>query len=156
MMLDIRPINSEADHEWALKEIEQYFDKEPKKGSKEAARFDILATLIEAYEAKHYPIEDPEPIPYLKGMMEMQGRNRADLARLLGSRARASEVLARRRYLSKAMILKISREWHIPADPLMKLYRLVESKAATRGTAMTGTKKFKPSSRTRAARRQVA
>ena len=115
---------TDADHKWALKEIEQYFDKEPKAGSVQEARFEVLATLIEAYEAKRWPIEDPEPIPYLKAVMEMTGRTQGDLAELLGSRARASEVLARKRYLSKSQIVKLHEAWDIPVDPLLKRYPL--------------------------------
>lgn len=128
MKIDIRPIRTEDDYEWALREIEQYFDKEPKTGSVEEARFEIMATLISAYEEKHYPIEDPEPIPYLKSIMEMTGRTQTDLAALIG-RARASEVLARKRYLSKAQITKLRDTWGIPVDPLLKHYPLVKSKA---------------------------
>jgi HTH-type transcriptional regulator/antitoxin HigA len=57
-MIDIRPLRTEADYDWALAEIEQYFDNEPKIGTPEADRFDLLASLIEAYEVKHWPIEE--------------------------------------------------------------------------------------------------
>lgn len=121
---NIRPIRSEADLDWALREIERYFDDPPRSGSPEADRFDVLATLIEAYEDVHHPIEAPDPIETIKAHMKMTGCSQADLAELLGSRSRASEVLAKRRALTLAMINKISTAWRLPADLLVKSYAL--------------------------------
>ncbi|MDE8346929.1 MAG: XRE family transcriptional regulator, partial [Acidocella sp.] len=67
--MEIRPIKSEADYDWALQEIEQYFDNEPAPHSEAAARFDVLATLIEAYEDKKWPIDHPQPIEAIKYVM---------------------------------------------------------------------------------------
>lgn len=61
-MENIRPIKTEADHDWAIARIAGYFENEPEVGSPEGDRFDVLATLIEAYEDKHYPIEAPDPV----------------------------------------------------------------------------------------------
>lgn len=119
MMMDIRPIRTEADHEWALKEIERYFDVEPTPGSPEGDRFDVLATLIEAYERQHFPIEAPEPAAVLRFYMDQNGLGQTDLAQVLGSRPRASEILAGRRDLSLTMISAIRAAWGIPADLLV-------------------------------------
>jgi HTH-type transcriptional regulator/antitoxin HigA len=126
--MDIRALNSEADYDWALVEIAPYFEQLPQVGTPEADRFDVLATLIEAYEHRRWPISGPDPIDGLKAYMEMTGRSQADLGQLLGSNSRASEVLARRRRLSLEMIHKLSRVWRIPADLLVVPYPLVEGK----------------------------
>lgn len=125
--MDIRPIRSQADLDWALAEISQYFDNQPKKGTPEADRFDVLADLIEAYEDKHFPMPDVDPVEFIRVQMENTGRTQADLATLLGSRPRASEVLNRKRALTVDMIHKLSREWHIPADALVKPYHLASA-----------------------------
>lgn len=125
--MDVRPIRTEADHKAALKEIDRLWGA--KIGTTDGDKLDVLATLVEAYEKQHYPIEEPEPIPYLKAIMEFGGRTQTDLAKVLGSRARASEVLARRRYLSKAQIIKLRDTWGFPIEPLLKPYPLVKTKA---------------------------
>ncbi|NKX40349.1 XRE family transcriptional regulator [Rhodobacteraceae bacterium R_SAG2] len=122
--MDIRPIRTKEDHEWALAEITKYFDNQPEIGSLDADRFDVLADLIEAYEDRHFHIEEMEPIDLLKAHMEATGRTQADLAALLGSRPRASEVLNRKRALTVDMIHKLSSEWHIPAECLVRPYHL--------------------------------
>ena len=92
-MDNIRPLRSEADYDWALSEIEQYFVHEPEPGTPESDRFDVLADLIEAYEAKHWPIEPADPIEAIRYKMEISGFSQKDLAELLGSAPRASEIL---------------------------------------------------------------
>ena len=123
-MENIRPIRTDADLAWALAEIAPYFDAPPPAGSREADRFDVLADLIEAYENRMHPVEAPEPVELIRAHMANTGRTPADLARLLGSRSRASEVLNRRRRLTVAMIRKLHREWGIPAEHLVEPYRL--------------------------------
>jgi HTH-type transcriptional regulator/antitoxin HigA len=123
-MMDIRPISSEADYDWALSEIKQYFDREPAMGTPQAARFDVLATLIEAYEAKHWPIDPPDPVSAIAFRMQQAGLGQADLARLLGSRSRASEIMRRQRALTMEQAWKLHREWHIPAEVLLQPYHL--------------------------------
>lgn len=123
-MMDIRPIRNEADHKWALSEIAPYFENQPEPGTPEADRFDVLADLIEAYEDRHFSIDPIEPIDLIKVHMEATGRTQADLAVLFGSRPRASEVLGRKRALTLDMVHKLSTEWHIPADCLVKPYHL--------------------------------
>lgn len=122
--MDIRPIRNEADYNWALKEIEVYFDNEPESGTPEADRFDVLAGLIEAYEANYWDIEAPDPIEAILTVMEATGRTQADLAELLSSRPRASEIISRKRRLNLAMIQKLSEAWKIPAALLIKPYHL--------------------------------
>lgn len=123
--MDIRPIRTQADLDWALAEISPYFDNQPAPGTPEADRFDVLADLIEAYEDRHFPMPDAEPVDLLKAHMEATGRTQSDLAALFGSRPRASEVLNRKRALTVDMIHKLSGEWHIPADCLVKPYHLI-------------------------------
>src|SRR5512146_3040072 len=116
--MEIKPIRSEADYEAALKEIETLLESQP--GSPEADRMDVLVTLVEAYEAKHYPIPEPEdPVAVLEYYMESRGLSRADLLPYLGSKERVSEVLGRKRGLSLAMIRRLHAGLGIPADLLV-------------------------------------
>ena len=126
-MKNIRAIRTEADYDWALAEIEQYFLKEPEPGTPAAERFDVLAALIEAYEAKHWPIEPADPIEAIRYRMEVSGLKQTDLAELLGSASRASEILNRKRPLTTEMVYRISRKWNIPADSLVRPYHLEAS-----------------------------
>jgi HTH-type transcriptional regulator/antitoxin HigA len=115
----IRPLHSEADYDAALMEIERYFENEPKVGTPEADRFDLLALIIEDYERKRWPIEPPEPIDAIRYGMETGGYTQADLGRLLGSRQRASDILTRKRPLTMRMAWRLHREWGIPAEALI-------------------------------------
>jgi len=123
--MEIRPIRSEADYDAALKEIAVYFEREPKPRTKAADRFDILAALIGAYEDKHWPIEPLDPVESIRYRMEQAGLTQAKLAALLGSRSRASEIMNRRRPLTLDMAWKLHRAWNIPAESLLRPYRLV-------------------------------
>ncbi len=120
MNMDIRPLKTEADYDWALAEIEPYFEAPPPLGSPEAARFDVLAVLIEDYESHHWPIDPPDAVDAIRTRMELSGYTQTDLAALLGSRSRASEILARRRGLTMAQAYRLHREWLIPADVLIR------------------------------------
>jgi HTH-type transcriptional regulator / antitoxin HigA len=122
--MDIRPIRNEADYDWALAEIAPYFDQQPTAGSGAADRFDVLAALIESYENRHWPIDAPDPILALKLWMDERGLAQADLAKLLGSRSRASEVLRRKRPISLMIAQTLSAQWGIPADILIQPYAL--------------------------------
>jgi len=117
--MKVRPIRTEGDYDWALKEIERYFEREPKRGTPDADRFDVLATLIEAYEAKHWPIDPPDAVEAIRFRMEQSGLRQADLAQLIGSRSRASEILSRKRPLTLEQAWKLHREWNIPAESLL-------------------------------------
>ena len=115
----IRPLRSEVDYDAALKEIERYFEDEPKPGTQEADRFDLLALIIEDYERKRWPIDPPDTIDAIRYRMETGGYTQADLGRLLGSRQRASDILTRKRALTMRMAWRLHREWGIPAEALI-------------------------------------
>ena len=123
-MMDIRPLRSEADYDAALSDIEQYFETEPQPGTTEADRFDLIALVIADYEAKHWPIDPPDPVEAIRYRMEQAGYRQRDLAALLGSRSRASEILSRKRPLTLEMAWRLNREWGIPAEALLKPYNL--------------------------------
>ena len=118
--MDIKPIRSEADYEKALKIIDHLWDAA--QGSPEADKLDVLVTLVEAYEEKHYPIPLPDPIEAILHYMESQGLSEIDLKVYLGSRACVSEVLNRERALSLDMIRKLHKGLGIPADILVQSY----------------------------------
>lgn len=120
--MEIRPIRTNDDLTAALTRIDALWGKEP--GTPKGDELDILLDLVEHYESKHFPVEPMEPIDLLRVHMDTTGRTQADLAALLGSRPRASEVLNRKRALTVDMIHKLSSEWHIPADCLVKPYHL--------------------------------
>lgn len=122
--MDIRPIKTDADYEWALAEVTRYFEQQPEPGSTEGDRFDVLSDLIAAYEERHFPLPDADPVEALRAFLEATGRTQQDLAALLGSAPRASEILRRKRALTVDMIGKLSKEWGIPADVLVRPYRL--------------------------------
>ncbi len=119
-MKNVRPIRNETDYDWALKEIARYFEREPEPSSPDGDRFDVLAALIEGYEAKRWPIDPPDAVEAIRFRMEQAGWSQADLARLLGSRSRASEIMARKRPLTMDQASKLHREWQIPAEVLLR------------------------------------
>ena len=127
--MDIRPIKTETDYEAALHEIERLMDAEL--DTPEGDRLDILVTLVEAYEAKHYPMAGPDPIAAILHRMEALRMTRKDLEPLLGTRRRVSEVLARKRPLSLSMIRNIAKTMRIPADVLIQPYDTETSRAAS-------------------------
>jgi HTH-type transcriptional regulator/antitoxin HigA len=116
----IRPLRNEADYDAALAEITLYFDKPPKRGTPVADRFDLLALVIEDYERRHWAIEPPNPVAAIRYRTETGGYTQADLGRLIGSRQRASDVLARKRRLTMRMAWELHREWGIPAEALIR------------------------------------
>jgi HTH-type transcriptional regulator/antitoxin HigA len=103
--MEIKPIRTKADYEAALQEIDRLWGAPY--GSPAGDKLDVLVTLVEAYEAKHYPIPLPDPIEAILHYMESQGLTRRDLEPYLGSRARVAEILNRRRALSLNMIRKL-------------------------------------------------
>ena len=117
--MDIKPIRTEADNKAALAEISKLMDLDPELGTPEADRLDVLVTLVQAFEAKHYPIELPDPIEAIKFRMEQQGLTVADLAPMIGKTNRVYEVLNRRRSLSLEMIRKLHKGLGIPTDVLI-------------------------------------
>ncbi|PWR19103.1 helix-turn-helix domain-containing protein [Zavarzinia compransoris] len=121
--MDIRPIRSDADHAAALQEVERLWNAAP--GTPEADKLDVLATLIEAYEARRFPLPPIDPIDFLKAHMEATGRTQSDLAALLGSKSRASEIMNRRRGFTIQMIRLLHAEWRLPAEALIASPHLV-------------------------------
>ncbi|MBV8800109.1 MAG: XRE family transcriptional regulator [Alphaproteobacteria bacterium] len=116
----VAPIRNERDYDRALKAIAPYFERQPRRGTPDADRFDVLAALIESYEAKRWPIDPPDAVSAIRFRMEQPGFGQADLARLLGSRSRASEILRGKRPLTLEQAWKLHREWHIPAEALLR------------------------------------
>ena len=115
----IRPIRTETEYDEALEEIERYFENEPKPGTQQADRFDLLALIVEDYERKSWPIEPPRPLRRSVTAWKRGAITQADLGRLLGSRQRAFGILARKRPLTMRMAWKLHREWKIPAEALI-------------------------------------
>jgi HTH-type transcriptional regulator/antitoxin HigA len=123
--MDIRPIRTDEDHRAALAAIEACWGAPD--GTEESDKLDVLLALVELYEAKRWPIEIAEtfdPIDVLQYAIDELGHSQAELADLLGSRSRASEVLSRRRALTVEMIHKIGEGWKIPADLLVRPYKI--------------------------------
>ena len=119
--MNIKPIKTEADYDAALKDIENLFDAEP--GTPKGDHLEILATLVEAYEDEHYDIPAPDPIEAILYHMESRGLTRADLEPYIGSRARVSEILNRKRPLTLAMIQRLN-QLGIPAEALIQPYKV--------------------------------
>jgi HTH-type transcriptional regulator/antitoxin HigA len=115
--MQIHPIRTEADHDSAIVRIAELIGAKPDTG--EGEELDILATLVDAYEAKHHAIDIPDPIAAIQFRMEQQGLTRKSLEPLIGSRGRVSEVMTRRRSLTLAMIRRVRKELGISADVLI-------------------------------------
>jgi len=121
--MEIHPIRNDKDHAAALREIEKLWGAAL--GTEDGDKLDILATLVEKYEDSRWPAVDiSDPIDLLNYAIDELGHSQAELAELLGSRSRASELLNRRRPLTVEMIHKISQAWKIPADLLVRPSRL--------------------------------
>jgi HTH-type transcriptional regulator/antitoxin HigA len=123
--MDIRPIRTDEDHRAALAAIESCWGAP--EGSEEGDRLDLLLALVDIYETKRWPIEIGDtfdPIDVLRYAIDELGHTQAELAELLGSRSRASEVLSRRRALTVEMIHKIGEAWKVPADLLVRPYKI--------------------------------
>ena len=125
--MKIKPIRTESDYEAALEEIERLFDAKP--GTSEADRLEVLTTLTEAYEEKHYAIPLPDPIEAILYHMESRGLSRCDLGPFIGSRARVSEVLNRKRPLTMEMIRNLHSGLGISAEVLIQPYKILKDAA---------------------------
>ena len=121
MSADPKPIRTEADHEAALAEVARLWGAGS--GTPEGDRLDVLATLIDAYEARHHPMDPPDPIEAIRFRMEQQGLTRKDLEPLIGHRGQLAEVLGRRRGLSIEMIRNLHDKLGIPAEVLIRPVR---------------------------------
>lgn len=117
--MNIRPIRTSEDHQAALRELSGYFLREPEPGSEEADRFEILLTLVEAYEAKHQPVSPPDPIEAIRFRMEQGGLTVKDLVPSIGQPNRVYEVLNGKRGLTLEMIRNLHRNLGIPAESLL-------------------------------------
>jgi HTH-type transcriptional regulator/antitoxin HigA len=118
MRRDVKPIRTEKDYEAALAAVERLWGA--KGGAPNGDRLDVLATLIDAYEEKHFPMDPPDPIEAIKFRMEQQGLTRRDLEPIIGTRARVVEVLNRKRALSIGMIRRLHAKLGISADILIR------------------------------------
>ena len=120
--MELRPIRSKREHHTALKEAEALWNAP--EGSPAADRLEVLTLLIEAYEREHFSIPDPDPIDFLQHVMEARELTRKDLEPYIGSRARVAEVLNRVRPLTLDMIRKLADGLELPADVLIRGYRV--------------------------------
>jgi HTH-type transcriptional regulator/antitoxin HigA len=122
--MEIRPIHTEDDYKTALRDVSAYFDTEPDPGTPDGDRFEVLLTLVEAYEAKHYPIDFPDPVEAIKFRMEQAGMSPKDLVPAIGRLNRVYEILNRKRPLTLNMIWKLHEQFGIPAESLIRPVKL--------------------------------
>jgi HTH-type transcriptional regulator / antitoxin HigA len=115
---EVKPIRTKPDYEAALKDVERLWGA--KSGTRDGDRLEVLATLIDAYEAEHYPLDPPDPIEAIKFRMEQQGLTRRDLEEIIGTRTRIAEVLNRKRGLSMGMIRRLHERLGISAEVLIR------------------------------------
>jgi HTH-type transcriptional regulator/antitoxin HigA len=118
--MEIKLIKTENDYNQALERLEVVFDA--KKGTAEGDELELLGILIEQYENTHFPIDLPDPIEAIKFRMEQMGYNQNDLAKIIGFKSRASEILSKKRKLSLEMIRQLHTSLHIPTDVLIQTY----------------------------------
>ncbi len=118
MNLELKPIRTKADYKVALAELEELWGASS--GTPRGDRLDVLATLIDSYEAARFPVDLPDPVDAIKFRMEQQGLTRRDLEELIGTRTRISEVLNRKRPLSIKMIRRLHERLGIPAEVLIR------------------------------------
>ena len=130
MEINVRPIHDEEDYEAALAVVDSLMDAEP--GTPEGDRLDVLVTLVEAYEARHWAIDAPDPIDAIRVRMEQKNLRQRDLEPMIGSRGRVSEVLARKRALTLPMIRRLSKGLDIRADVLIQEVPLARTEEGAR------------------------
>ncbi|MCC6922789.1 MAG: transcriptional regulator [Nitrosomonas sp.] len=116
--MEIKPVKTDADYRAALKAVETLMSAEP--DTPEGEKLDVLVTLIEAYEHKHFPLDLPDPVEAIKFEMEQKGLTIKDLEPMIGKSNRVYEVLNRKRTLTLPMIRKLHQELGIPAESLIK------------------------------------
>lgn len=125
MANELKPIRSKEDYEKALAEVERLWGA--KSGTSKGDRLGLLATLIDAYEAEHYPMDPPDPVEAIKFRMEQRGLSRKDLEPLIGTQTRVEEVLDRKRSLSIGMIRRLHEHLGISAEVLIRPSRTVKA-----------------------------
>ncbi len=118
--MNLKPIRTRKDYQQSLDRLEVIFDA--KKGTDQGDELEILGILIEQYENEHFPIDLPDPIEAIKFRMEQMGYTQTDLARVVGLKSRASEILNRKRKLSLDMIRQLHEKLNIPTDVLIQAY----------------------------------
>ncbi len=118
-MTHLHVIRSDEQYEAYLAEYEAFFDREPKAGTAAADRFELLGLLLVKYEETRFPMDIGDPVEAIRFAMDRKGLGQSDLAELIGSRSRASEILNRRRDLSLAQIRLLSQAWGVPAQALV-------------------------------------
>ena len=116
--MEIKPIRTKADYEHTLREVERLWGA--KEETLDGDRLDVLATLVEAYEQKHFPIDPPDPIEAIRFRLEQQGLDPRALVGVIGGRSRVYEVMHRKRALSLAMIRRLHEHFGIPAEVLIR------------------------------------
>ena len=116
--MEVKPIKTDADYRAALQDIETLMTARP--DSPEGEKLDVLATLVEAYERKHYPLELPDPVAAIKFEMEQKGLTAKDLEPMIGRKNRVYEVLNRKRSLTLKMIWRLHEQLGMPAESLIK------------------------------------
>jgi HTH-type transcriptional regulator / antitoxin HigA len=121
--MNIHPIRNDADHKAALTEIDRLWDAED--GTPDADMMEVLAILVEDYESKRWPVTASSPLEILRYAVSEMGHTQSDLAAVLGSRSRASELLKGKRPLTIEAVRKISSAWNIPAELLIAPYEIV-------------------------------
>jgi HTH-type transcriptional regulator/antitoxin HigA len=119
--MEIKPIRTEKDYERTLREVERLMDA--KEGTAEEDRLDVLATLVDAYESKHFPIDPPDPIEAIRFRLEQQGLDPSALIGVIGGRSRVYEVMQRKRPLSLEMIRRLHEQFGISAEVLIRPVR---------------------------------
>jgi HTH-type transcriptional regulator/antitoxin HigA len=122
-MMDVKPLHSGQDYDWAIREVARYFEAEPAFGTADGDRFEVLSTLIKAYEDQNFATLHGDPVEILHFAIGSMGKSRAELAALIGTN-HASDILNRVRPLTLEMIRTISKEWSIPIDALTAQYKL--------------------------------
>jgi len=115
--MEIRPIKTENDYSKSLKRVEELWGA--KKDTPAGDEFDLIVTLVEAYEMKHFPIAPPDPVDAILFRMEQMGMTKTDMAKYLGSQSRVSEVLSRKRKLTLKMVKSLYKGLKIPAEILL-------------------------------------
>lgn len=118
--MQIQPIHTEREYKAALKAVSPMFDNEPEPGTPQGDFFDVMVTLIEVYEARHFPLDLPDPIAAIRFRMEQSGLSAADLVPAIGRQNRVYEVLNGTRALTLPMIWRLHEMFGIPAESLIK------------------------------------
>ncbi|MBL8471783.1 MAG: transcriptional regulator [Rhodocyclaceae bacterium] len=117
--MDIRPIHDDADYRAALKEISVLMESDPDPHTSDGDRLDVMTTLVQAYEGRHFPIDPPDPVEAIKFRMEQSGLSVKDLEPMIGRKNRVYEILSRKRPLTLAMIRRLHQQLGIPAEVLI-------------------------------------